>query len=501
MGSMSFLLPDPLPSAAKSVLLEACLASVGYYDQTPGPTTVQLTPGLLKLTRDENESGYLVIAWPVEPFGTLVISTTTLREREEPYRLLVELARGKLNQVRTQLAEWQSIGLVVEPEFERAIADASRAFGRAVLAPTPSESDTLSLRVLERAHLLADQLVREYMSQMFATRHQSEGPLDTRYAARTPSAPRPSEQPEYDRCFNAASISLRWADIEKSESQYDWSNTDEAVARAIAADLPITLGPVIDLAPNMVPVWARGWSADLPTLAACMCDFLETAINRYRRDVRRWIICAGFNHCDSLGLGDDDRLRLAYRLFEAAAQIDSSLELVLSIAQPWGEYLANDTQTIAPITFPDDLIRAGVRLSAVELEIRAGSQPRGSRSRDLLETARLLDVFGMLGLPIEVVLSYPSSEEPDALAKLHNEETIAFSTGSRPNPDGHAEWGASFASLALAWPQIRSVTWDHWTDAEPHLAPSSGLLDSRGNVKPLLARLRALRMTHLDQQL
>ena len=38
MGSMSFLLPDPLPAAAAATLPDACVAStVGYYDQTPVP--------------------------------------------------------------------------------------------------------------------------------------------------------------------------------------------------------------------------------------------------------------------------------------------------------------------------------------------------------------------------------------------------------------------------------------------------------------------------------
>jgi hypothetical protein len=41
------------------------------------------------------------------------------------------------------------------------------------------------------------------------------------------------------------------------------------------------------------------------------------------------------------------------------------------------------------------------------------------------------------------------------------------------------------------------VTWDHWSDAEPHLVPFGGLLDAEGRPKPLLSRLRALRTEHL----
>jgi hypothetical protein len=455
----------------------------------------------LTLEKDQNESGYLVVPWPVEPFGTLVVSTTTLRERPEPYRLLVELARGKLNQVRSQTAEWQSIGLRTGPDFDRAMVDLTRSFGRAALAAAPGEADTLATRTLEQAHGLADRLVRDYIEQVFATRHDSEGRLDTRLAARHTRAPRGPEEEEYARAFTGANLAFRWCDIEPNEGQYDWEEADAAVAAARAAGLPVTIGPVIDLAPGTLPAWAKGWEADLPALAAFMCDYLETAVSRYKSDVRRWIVCAGFNHTDALGLEDDDRLRLAFRLFEAAAQVDPNLELILSVAQPWGDYLANAEQTISPVTFPDDLIRAGVRLAAVELEIRCGTRPRGSLPRDLLDTARILDMFGMLGLPLEILLSLPSADALDPLAINHGE--VVWRNGGRIGltPDGQAEWGGSFAALALCWPQVRAVTWDHWTDAAPHLVPFSGLLDANGRPKPLLSRLRALRSEHLDPRI
>lgn len=498
MGSMSFLLPDPLPAAAAATLPDACVAStVGYYDQTPVPTTVRIAADRLTLSRTQNESGYLVVPWPVEPFGTVVSSSTTLRERAEPYRLLVELARGKLNQVRGQAADWRGVGLRTGPDFDRALADATRTFGRSALAGTPDEADALATRVLEQAHGLADRLSRDYVEQMLATRHGSGGPLDTRLAARHVRAPRGAAADEYTRAFNAANVSFRWRDVEPNEAQYDWTEADTAVAAAKAAGLAVTIGPVIDLAPGMLPAWAAGWGSDLPALAAFMCDYLETAVSRYKGDVRRWIVCAGFNHADALGLVDDDRLRLAFRLFEAAAQVDGNLELVLSVAQPWGDYLVSADQTISPITFPDDLVRAGVRLAAVELEFRVGTRPRGSLPRDLLDTARVLDVFGMLGIPLEVLLSLPSSAEPDPVAAEHLQSVWKHGWRAGPSPEGQAEWGASFAALALCWPQVRAVTWDHWSDAEPHLVPFGGLLDAAGRPKPLLARLRALRTDHL----
>ena len=499
MGSISFLLPDPVPSAALATLSNACFATVmgatGTSDQSPIPTQVEISSGKMIITRNITESGFLLIPWPIGQFGTLVCSTSTLRETPESYRLLIELARGKLNQVRSQAAEWKGIGLRHAPDFEDSLNETTRLFGKALLAIPSPESDLIAARVLEQSFTLADTLVRDFIEQMFDTRHHEEGSLDTRLSARMSRDPGMMST-EYLRTFNAAQIGICWRELEPEETQYNWSTLDTAVALAKASDLPITMGPVIDISPGMLPSWAAGWESDLPTLAAFMCDFLETVIGRYQADVRRWVICAGFNHSDSLGLNDDDRLRLAFRLFEAASQIDPNLELVLSVAQPWGDYLVNENHTISPLTFPDDLVRAGIRLSAIEVEIRTGIIPRGSLPRDLLETARTINLFGILQLPLEIVLSLPSSSMPDPIAQTHGQSV--WSPGSwTVSPEGQAEWGASFAALALCIPHVRAVTWDHWSDLDQHLTPSGGLIDANGHPKPLLSRLRTLRTAHL----
>ncbi|HJZ60003.1 MAG TPA: endo-1,4-beta-xylanase [Gemmataceae bacterium] len=485
-------MPKTLPQPAPQLLEQACFA--GGYDQTPVPTLAEIEGDRLYVSRAMSESGYLLVPWPVESFGTFVTTTSTLRERPEPYPLMVELARGKLNQVRMQTADWQSLGLKTPPEFDRELDEVTRLFGRAALDQPSPESDAVAARVLERSYDLADRLARIYTEQMIATRLHEEGRLATHLAARFSQAPTGELAADYRRAFNAAQMSFRWRDVEPVESEYAWAVTDEAVNFARAAGLPITAGPLIDISPGMLPNWAAGWQGDLPTLAAFMCDYLETVIGRYKADIRRWVVCAGFNHTDGLGLSDDDRLRLAARLFESAAHLDPELDLVLGIAQPWGDYLVHDEQTISPLAFADDLIRAGLRVSAVELEIRNGTAPRGSLPRDLLDTSRLLDLFaGMLGLPLEVVLGYPAGTAPDPAAEEHKEGLSPAGSTSGLTAEGQSQWGASFAALALCKPQVRAVTWDHWTDADPHAIPNGGLVAANGHTNPLLGRLRGLR--------
>lgn len=493
MGSISFLLPNPVPPVVGALLREACFA-IGE-DQAPVPTAVEIRDNRLIATWHMSESRYLTMPWPIGSRGTFVTTTSTLRETDEPYRLLVELARGKLNQVRTQCAEWQSIGLRTPDGFLESLAETTRLFGRTLQAPPSSEADAWAARVIENSFSLGDILVREFTDQMFATRHHEEGLINAWLSARVSRAPVDAAG-SYARTFNGIQIVFRWCDLEPEEARYDWSHIDHAVAQAKQDGLAISGGPIIDLAPSALPAWIADWKGDLPTLAAFMCDYLETVLTRYKEDIRRWVVCAGFNQADALGLDDDDRLRLAARLFEAATEIDPNLDLILSVAQPWGDYLSNEDQTISPLTFPDDLLRHGLRLSAIELEFRPGTEPRGSRPRDLLETARIINLFGLLNLPLELVLSHPSSAEPDPNG-APGESVWPAGWSSGPTDQLQADWAEAVAALGLCTPLVRAVTWDHWSDAHPHLTPHAGLHDNEGRVKPALSRLAALRASHL----
>ena len=494
MGSIALILPNPVPPGLEPLLRLACFA--GGYDLTPSPISARVENGQLIVTRGPNESGYLLLPWPVRESETVVTMTATLRERAQPYSLAVELARGKVNQVRTQTAEWKEIGLQTPPEFDDELHELTRLFGVAVMNQPSAESESAANEAMSRSYQLADRLVRLYVEQMFATRHHEEGKLETWFAARYSVRPMGALAGEYLRAFNAARVGFRWRDVEPAESEYCWEPVDQAVEAAWTAGLPLTFGPVIDISPGQLPDWASGWRGDLPTLAAFMCDYLETLIGRYRDRVRRWVVCGGFNHSDGLGLSDDDRLRLAARLFEAALQLAPDLDVVLSIAQPWGDYLVNDDQTISPLAFADDLIRTGLRISAIEIELRYGTTPRGSLPRDLLDTSRVLDLFGVLGVPLEVILSHPGPGDRDPIAQEHGEE-LATTWRGGPTFEGQAEWAASFAALALSKPHVRSVTWDHWSDSDPHTTPFGGIVNSSQQLNPLLIQLKALRTDHL----
>ncbi len=495
MGTMTFQLPDSLPADAARELKRTCMA--GGPDNMPWPTQLRLAPGQLSVSRVVDESGYLVVPWPIDDRGLMMCTSATLIERPRPYNLLVELARGKVNQVRCQAFDWRAGGLILSPELEQRIRDVGLAFAHAVAGVPPEEADQQAQIALDLAYQTARQLVSTYVAQVFQIRHQRQAQLDSTLACRLgKSVPSADLATPLIAAFNGVCLPISWGHIESEEATYRWQECDALADWASKQKLELSAGPLVDFSSAQLPAWLWQWERDLTGIASFMCKFVETAVRRYRNRIRCWQLTAASNCANVLSLSEDDLLGLTYRLAESARHVDSSLELVVGIAQPWGEYLALSECVHSPFIFADTLIRAGLNLSALDIELVMGVTPRGSYCRDLLEVSRMLDLYALLGVPLRVTLGYPSSADADADA----DPDLRVEGGRWGNGftnEAQAAWAAEVTALVLCKPYVQGVQWVHFRDAEPHQFPHCGVVDGRDQVKPALQKLRELRETHL----
>jgi hypothetical protein len=495
MGTMTFLLPPGLPADAVEELTRACVA--GGPDSMPYPTEVAIAEDRLLVRRNVDESGYLIVPWSIEGAGRLMATSPTLMERDAPYHLQVELARGKVNQLRNQAADWLSGGLQMPDRLEDAIRDATLGFARAVTEASPARAGAQAQTALVQAFQAADKLVHVYMNQVFQVRHQRQPRLDTALACRLgPALPTADQTALLVNAFNAVAIPFTWRDIQPSESDFQWEVHEDLLTWAQANNLAVVGGPLIDFSPARLPDWLWLWERDLPSLVSLLCTYVETVIRRYRGRIRTWQLSAASNAADVLGLGEDELLWLTVRLAEAARQVDPGLDLTVGIAQPWGEYMALQDHTHSPFIFADTLIRSGMNLGGLDLELILGVTPRGSYCRDAIEMSRLIDLYALLGVPLQVTLGYPSAAGTDESA----DPALAVTAGSWRGgytAEMQALWAEKHIGLALCKPSIRAVTWTHFRDGVAHQFPHCGLVDEDGTPKPALARLLELREKHL----
>ncbi len=68
--------------------------------------TIRFSDGVIECAKKSADSAGLSLLWPVEGFGRLLLSTTRIPERPEPYILNVELARARLMQITLKREDW-----------------------------------------------------------------------------------------------------------------------------------------------------------------------------------------------------------------------------------------------------------------------------------------------------------------------------------------------------------------------------------------------------------
>lgn len=462
----------------------------GGYDLAPMPTRRRLDSTRLTLTRDVNESGYLTTCWPLPSNGCPVLLSATLRERQEPYHLLTELARGKLNQVRCQLADWISVGFEPEEDETQRLAALVSQFGQAVLNPADSPLLQQLPAIIAGAQEVGERFTFHFSEQLMRSRLAEEGKPDTRYGTRLGRMLPEDQASAFLDAFNSVRLVPNWREIEPTEAKCQWDEFDALVEWAVDAGLAVSIGPLIDLTHGPFPEWLSQWEGDLPSLAAFMCDFVETIITRYRDRVQTWEIFSGFNHADVFGLYEDDRLRLGARLLEAARLAAPDATLVMGLSLPWGDYLTSEDMTYSPLVFADTLLRGGFSVGGLNLELLCGDGPRTSHPRTLLDTYRLLDLFALLGIPLELTLG--CVVPPEGALEGGGEEPAIGTC-----PPG---WVTGTSFLALSVSQVSAVYWDCWAENQPIRLPGSALWVDGKPVGGLFQDLRELGKAHLRER-
>src|SRR5262249_41292482 len=154
----------------------------------------------------------------------LLLGTATLMERERPYHLTVELARGSLNRLRNQIAVWQTLGMTVSDAAGQQISQAKEQLSRAVTSQSdPLAAHEFAQRALELALAATAQVGREYAEQSLALRRKQSLKTTTLLGVNLGSAPASeSLLAPLVSTFNSATVPLAWREIETLEGQRDW---------------------------------------------------------------------------------------------------------------------------------------------------------------------------------------------------------------------------------------------------------------------------------------
>ena len=492
MGNLRFKVSAPLGIDAK-VWQTAYITGM---EGIPWHCRHQIRDDQFIIGRELDESGKLNIVWPTQSHGNLCLTTTSLRITEDSYSLVVEIARGTLSRLKTQTAEWQRMGMKLPDTFFPLAEQSTKAFLRSLTSAPGLQQDEFAQSSIELSVQASTILCEAFAQQALDSRRQNEGRLTTLLGTSLPTeVALPSIADGLQKTFNLVNIKADLGLVEESSGRNNYTPFDAQVEWASQNQFKVCMGPLVDFRPGRLPQWMILLDEDYENILRIACEHAENTVERYRGKVHVWNCAAGLNSYNKLDWNDEQVLRMAVSLIETVRRADSRSPVLLSIDQPWSEYLRDNEQGISPLHFADAMIRAELGLSGICLELAMDQWPGGSFPRDLIELNRLIDRWSMLGLPLMVQLSTPTQASTGGGRRIAD-----WATGTNGTA-GKTESGfvspEAITSLLISKPSVHAVIWDQLTDQFPNATESSGLWNQQGKAKPLLSHLLQLRKNYL----
>lgn len=420
------------------------------------------------------------------------------------HALPLELARGECFRVRTQGDLWRRAGLQIQSPLHSLIEGATAQFLRAACARDGAEQQGESAaRAIHELFYAGELLADCYNRQAIEFRKQNERQLATLLGASIPPRSMQSILSSrdaanlYRQSFNTIGIPLGWNEVQNPQGRVQFDLFDAMVDWGLAEGMRLIAGPLFNFQKAFVPEWIYLYEEDFQSLVSSVESFVERAVNRYAGKIHLWHAIAGLNTIGPIKLDEEQVMRLAVAVIHTIRRNDPRTPVLISIDQPWGEYLGGQKDGISPLHFADALIRSNLGISGIGLELRMNYEGGGSLPRGLLEFSQQIDRWGTLGLPLLVQFSLPAAVGPDPGA-IWKCPVIPLAGPPSSMAQAQAQQAIRWIEMMLAKGVVHGVLWEGWDDRDPHGLPHSGLIDGAGMPRPLLGELARLRSNLLS---
>jgi hypothetical protein len=406
--------------------------------------------GCIDCNQPKPDTVGLVLLWPVEGFGRILLPTTCLPEREEPYCLNVELARGKLMQI---INKFEDSSLFAKDGPGKEFDDARQSFIDALNAISDmGAASQFADKALEKATVFADKLATRQAEMMLKSRIKNRG--FGKGCLGVVIDPNRIEREEYFKrlceVFNYITIPVSWAKIESVKGKYDFAELDKCVAALGKKRLAIGAGPLLRFSESSVPQWLLTQKPSFEKIRESAYRFISATVSRYANRIRTWSVVGGLNCHNYFGFSFDQVIELTRAANLAVKGVDARIRKVIEVESPWGQYYSTSPGTIPPLIYMDMVVQGQVSFDTFALKLDSSGGDVGIHSRDMMQISSMLDFLVPIAKPFII-------------------QNIAVPIGS---PDGkgqstaaeQARWLERFYKIVLSKPSVESVVYSSLAD-------------------------------------
>jgi hypothetical protein len=413
--------------------------------------------------------------------GRLMLQTCLLKQRDEPYLLLLELARHRIKLYISKSEEWQLFDPVVAGEslkrWERARTLFVQAMNEADIAKAEGfakDSLIAALDANERLALLhAELLVKRRFGQKASTSTVIGVRIDPASDVDVCGAPA--------KTLDVLAVPTPWRLIEPGQGKFRFEEMDRWMAFAAQSRRPIVAGPLLRFDHANLPPWMESCRNDFSACVDRSYLFMEQVVHRYRGIVTMWNLASGLHDNAHFRFNDEQMIDLTRRASLVARQSRQGARTLVELTEPFCDHVSRRPGAITPWQYLERLSQEGIHVDAVGIQMCFDGAADGAPIRDLMQVSAALDRFLTFDCKVMVSAFGVPSRETDAKA------------GWWRNPwseQVQAVWASRFVTIALSKPFIETVVWERLIDHQRH---ATGLLGADGTSKSVFGKLLAIR--------
>lgn len=451
--------------------------------------------GILFCERRSQGLAALNLPWTLRGGSRLMLRTALVPDRQAPYLLPLELARGRVADVWRKRDVWGYVRGGPTEKFSLELKEAKLLVARALtIQDAPVAAADLAEDALDRATTLGEKLAFADARLGIARRRERREMAGVDFGCFWGFADEhPKVQSRFGETFNYATLPFSWRVIEPREQEFDWKWHDDWVHWLEAKGMAIRGGSLIRFSEPYLPDWVWIWEHDFETIRDYVFDHIERCVQRYRGRIDHWDAVTGLHVENCMNFSLDRIMEVTRVSCHAVKRADPSAKVVLDLVYPWGEYYATNQRSIWPYHYAEMCLNAGVAFDVVGLQMFFGTGGQGYHCRDMLAVSDLLDRFGALGKAVHVTaVGVPSACYGDVEAAVgENHQPGAGGIWRKPWDEAvQSDWLHEFYHVALAKPFVTAISWRDFSDHQAHHFPHAGLL--RKDLHPKLAYKRLM---------
>lgn len=465
-------------------------------DDIPLRADITFAKGIISCKKRAAGPAGLALLWEVSGVGSILLETIRVQERDRPYILQVELARGRLMRLLNKLEDW---GLLDHADLTEVLSRVDEVRGlviQALQADTPAEAASIGEEALRQGVVVSEDISHHYAALLLERKKQSGG-LSRPVFGCAIHLDRPSElsRKRLASAFDFVTVPIVWRDIEPSEQTFNWKPLDAWVELLSKHNIPIRGSALLSFSEKQVPDWLYIWEHDFDTIRDLAFEHACRVINRYGQYIQTWVVASGIHATNCFTFNFEQLMELTRMTAALTKQLCPRGTAIIELVAPWGEYYARNQRTIPPTLYADMAVQSGINFDAFGLKCLFGLAMDGMYVRDMFQVSAMLDHYCKLGKPLHITgVEVPSSTERRPSDVESGASAVDGGMWHEPwSEEIQARWLRQFAEIALSKSAIETIAWQEFVDHQDQMIPHGGLLREDLTPKTTYDRLVAMR--------